>query len=87
VKPFSYLLKNYLSDFLKTLPYSSSATSFQFQELSEEKNKMGNILDELKEIIAIPCDECNGVGFVFWGNENNYDVETCDCQFDETELI
>jgi hypothetical protein len=48
---------------------------------------MGNILDELKEIIAIPCDECNGVGFVFWGNENNYDVETCDCQFDETELI
>ena len=48
---------------------------------------MGNILDELKHIIAIPCDECNGAGFIFWGNENNFDVQTCDCKFDETELI
>jgi hypothetical protein len=48
---------------------------------------MGNILDELKDIIAIPCEECNGAGFIFWGNENNFDVQACDCQFDETELI
>ena len=47
---------------------------------------MGNILDELKDVIAIPCDECDGAGFIFWGNENNYDVEACDCVIDE-ELI
>ena len=47
---------------------------------------MGNILDELKDVIAIPCDECEGAGFIFWGNENNYDVEACDCVIDE-ELI
>lgn len=47
---------------------------------------MGNILDELKDIIAIPCDECAGAGFIFWGDENNYDVEPCSCVNDE-ELI
>jgi hypothetical protein len=40
---------------------------------------MGNILDELKDIIAIPCDECGGAGFIFFGDEKNYDVESCDC--------
>ena len=44
---------------------------------------MGN----LKEIIAVACDECNGAGFIFWGDENNFDVETCNCEFDETELM
>ena len=47
---------------------------------------MGNILDELKDVIAIPCDECEGAGFIFWGDENNYDVEACACVIDE-ELI
>jgi len=36
---------------------------------------MGN----LKEIIAIGCDECNGAGFIFWGNDDSFDVEPCDC--------
>jgi len=36
---------------------------------------MGN----LKEIIAVACDECNGAGFIFWGDDNNFDVEPCDC--------
>jgi hypothetical protein len=40
---------------------------------------MGNILDELKNVIAIECDECNGAGFIFFGNDNNFDVETCSC--------
>jgi hypothetical protein len=40
---------------------------------------MGNI----KEIIAIECEECGGAGFVFWGDEKNYDVESCDCVLDE----
>ncbi len=37
---------------------------------------MGN----LAEIFAIACDECNGVGLVFWGNDLDYDVEKCDCR-------
>jgi hypothetical protein len=47
---------------------------------------MGNILDELTNILAIDCDECGGAGFLFFGNENNFDVEACDCITDE-ELI
>jgi hypothetical protein len=47
---------------------------------------MGNILDELTNILAIDCDECGGAGFLFFGNENNYNVEPCDCVTDE-ELI
>jgi hypothetical protein len=43
---------------------------------------MGN----LKEIIAVACDECNGAGFIFWGDDNNFDVEPCDCVTDK-ELI
>jgi hypothetical protein len=31
------------------------------------------------EIIAVACDECGGAGFLFYGDENNYDVESCDC--------
>jgi hypothetical protein len=44
-------------------------------------------MGQLKEIIAVACDECGGAGFLFWGDENNYDVETCNCNFDETDLI
>ena len=44
---------------------------------------MGNILDELKEIITVECDECGGVGFIFFGNENDFDVETCECADDK----
>ena len=47
---------------------------------------MGNILDELTNILAVNCDECGGAGFIFFGDENNYDVEPCDCVTDE-ELI
>jgi hypothetical protein len=36
---------------------------------------MGN----LKEIIAVACDECNGAGFIFFGDDNNFNVEPCDC--------
>ena len=47
---------------------------------------MGNILDELKDVIAISCDECGGAGFLFFGDNDNFDVESCDCVTDE-ELI
>ena len=33
----------------------------------------------LNGITKIKCDECHGAGFIFWGDENNYDVETCEC--------
>jgi hypothetical protein len=31
------------------------------------------------EIISAECDECGGAGFLFFGDENNYDVEPCAC--------
>ena len=34
---------------------------------------------EYVEIIAATCDECGGAGFLFLGDENNYDVEPCEC--------
>jgi hypothetical protein len=40
---------------------------------------MGN----LAEIIGVACDECGGAGFIFWGNENNFDVESCECASDD----
>ena len=40
---------------------------------------MGNIT----EIIAVACDECGGAGFLFWGNENKFDVESCDCALEK----
>ena len=46
------------------------------------KLKMGN----LKEIIAVACDECGGAGFLFWGDENNYDVEACECALDDWNI-
>lgn len=36
---------------------------------------MGN----LSEIISVACDECNGAGFLFWGDNDTYDVMQCDC--------
>ena len=40
---------------------------------------MGNILDELSDVTVVSCDECNGAGFIFWGNDNDFDVMPCDC--------
>jgi hypothetical protein len=40
-------------------------------------------MENLKEIIGVACDECGGAGFIFFGNENAYDVESCDCAKDE----
>ena len=36
-------------------------------------------------MIAIKCDECNGAGFLYFGNENDFDVMPCDCK-DELTL-
>ena len=42
---------------------------------------------EYIEIIAANCDECGGAGFLFWGNENNYDVEPCECVADLSDEL
>ena len=33
----------------------------------------------INSVMTFPCKECNGVGLLFFGNDNDYDVETCDC--------
>lgn len=41
----------------------------------------------MKDIIAVACEDCGGAGFLFFGNENDFDVEPCDCVADvEDEL-
>jgi hypothetical protein len=47
---------------------------------------MGNILDELTNILAVDCEDCGGAGFLFFGDNDSFDVEPCDCVIDE-ELI
>ena len=34
----------------------------------------------INSVMSFPCDECNGVGLIFWGNELDYDVEKCECK-------
>jgi hypothetical protein len=56
------------------------------KQTNERENLMGNILDELTDILAIECDECGGAGILFFGDNDNFDCEPCDCVTDE-ELI
>ena len=44
-------------------------------------------MKELIEIIAANCDECGGAGFVFFGDESNYDVSPCDCIADVADEL
>jgi len=37
-------------------------------------------------MIAIKCDECGGAGFIFFGNENDFDVMKCDCISDDVDF-
>jgi hypothetical protein len=50
------------------------------------KPKMSK-MKEYIEIIAANCDECGGAGFLFFGNENSYDVEPCDCIADLSDEL
>ena len=40
----------------------------------------------INEIIAVACYEFIGAGFLFWGNENDYDVEPCSCVADDVDF-
>ncbi len=35
----------------------------------------------INSVLSIPCDECNSTGLIFFGNDFDYDVETCECDF------
>lgn len=35
----------------------------------------------INSVMQIDCSECNSTGLIFFGNENDFDVETCDCDF------
>ena len=34
----------------------------------------------INSVMTFPCDECNGQGLIFWGNDLEYDVEKCECK-------
>lgn len=34
----------------------------------------------INSVMSFACDECNGQGLIFWGDDLNYDVETCECK-------
>jgi hypothetical protein len=36
-------------------------------------------MNNLKEIIAVACDDCGGAGFLFYGSDEEYSVEPCSC--------
>jgi len=38
---------------------------------------MGKMKEALYDIVN--CEMCYGYGWLFYGNENAYDVETCQC--------
>ena len=42
---------------------------------------MKQLLDEI-----INCDLCNGKGWQFFGNAEEYDVESCECNPNELEV-
>jgi len=33
----------------------------------------------INSVEQINCDECYGHGVIFYGDENNFDVEPCEC--------
>jgi hypothetical protein len=41
----------------------------------------------IKDIMVIPCDDCKGAGFLYFGDDNTYDVESCDCVDENDELV
>jgi hypothetical protein len=33
----------------------------------------------INSVMTFACDECDGHGVIFWGNDLDYDVEPCNC--------
>jgi len=41
----------------------------------------------INSVQIFECDECGGEGLIFWGNESDYDVETCECPIGKEKEI
>jgi hypothetical protein len=41
----------------------------------------------IQDIMVIPCDECKGAGFLYFGNGKEYHVEQCDCNMNDDLLL
>jgi hypothetical protein len=33
----------------------------------------------INSVMSFACDECDGYGYLFFGDNENYDTEPCDC--------
>jgi hypothetical protein len=33
----------------------------------------------INSVFRTECDECNGYGLIFWGNNQDYEVIACEC--------
>jgi hypothetical protein len=33
----------------------------------------------INSVLTIDCQDCHGYGIIFFGNDNDYDCEPCDC--------
>lgn len=66
---------NYLMETLVANGYTIEEMSVADATLQEMKGNK----EMLNAITKVECNECNGAGFIFWGDEDNYDVETCEC--------
>jgi len=40
----------------------------------------------INSVLTIDCQDCLGHGVIFFGDNDNFDIEPCDCVIDE-ELI
>ena len=38
----------------------------------------------INTVMNFKCEECNGYGYLFFGDGEEYHVEKCDCDFDES---
>ena len=34
----------------------------------------------INSLLTIDCQDCNGYGTIFFGDDNDFDCEPCDCQ-------
>lgn len=34
---------------------------------------------KMYKTLSFDCLDCNGEGFIYWGNADDYDVESCEC--------
>ena len=64
-----------------------SAICYNYNSTKRKGKPKMSKMKEYIEIIAANCDECGGAGFVFFGDENNYDVEPCDCIADVADEL